>query len=62
MVVQVNSQPVVSCSVKVAGDAQAGFTCNKKLQVIKLDPVCLAVDAGVALGMHVTAFQGQTYS
>eukprot|EP01047_Picozoa_sp_COSAG01_P022750 COSAG01_NODE_1362_length_10565_cov_111.342156_7_plen_1172_part_00 len=60
MVVQVNSQPVVSCSVKVAGDAQAGFTCNKKLQVIKLDPVCLAVDAGVALGMHVTAFQGQT--
>jgi hypothetical protein len=60
MVVQVNSQSVVSCTVKVAGDAQAGFTCNKKLQVIKLDPVCLAVDAGVALGMHVTAFQGQT--
>ena len=41
-------------------DHDAGFTCTPNLTVKRLDESCLAVSAGVKLGMRVATFQGKT--
>eukprot|EP01047_Picozoa_sp_COSAG01_P026080 COSAG01_NODE_1668_length_9563_cov_23.675613_10_plen_323_part_00 len=41
------------------GVDSAGFTCDEQLVVRRLDETCLAVDAGVELGMELVSFQGK---